>query len=208
MTDSLAFSLFQIIVLIYSVVLHELAHGLTARALGDPTAERMGRLTLNPIRHLDLFGSVLLPLFFALTHSPFMFGYAKPVPYDPDNLTDHRWGPSKVAIAGPLVNFTLAILAGAVLRMWGNVMPETMALMVGYMVWINIVLACFNLMPIPPLDGHWIFMALLPSRFYAFKVALYRYQWFLLAIALFFVFPQFAPVLGGLFSLLTGYRWF
>jgi Zn-dependent protease len=207
MSQSLIFSIFQIVVLIYSVVLHELAHGLMARSMGDRTAEQMGRLTLNPISHLDLFGSIILPIITRMLGG-FMFGYAKPVPYDPDNLNDRRWGPAKVALAGPSVNFALAVLAGIVIRVWGAQMPEMMLLLLGYVVWINIVLAFFNLIPIPPLDGHWLLMSVLPSRFYEFKVMLYRYQWFLLAITIFFVFPLLAPYMSTLFTLLTGHRLF
>ena len=92
MTDTIWFQVFQIVVLIYSVVLHDLAHGLMARSMGDTTAEREGRLTLNPIPHLDLFGSILLPLM-TRAFGGFMFGYAKPVPYNPDALDDPAWGP-------------------------------------------------------------------------------------------------------------------
>ena len=105
-----------------------------ARALGDHTAERMGRLTLNPLKHIDLFGSIILPLALYLIGSPFLFGYAKPVPYDPCNLRDRRYGPSKVAIAGPLTNILLAVLAAAVFRI-GHLDPSTtMGLLIGYMV--------------------------------------------------------------------------
>jgi len=94
MQDSLLLSLFQIVVLIYSVVLHEVAHGYVARSLGDDTAERLGRLTLNPIKHLDMFGSVILP-FLSKILTGFMIGYAKPVPYNPDNLSDRRYAISR-----------------------------------------------------------------------------------------------------------------
>jgi len=207
MSQDVIFGVFQIVVLIYSVVLHELSHGLVARSMGDRTAEKMGRLTLNPIAHLDLFGSVILPILTNMVGG-FMFGYAKPVPYDPDALDDRKWGPSKVAIAGPAVNLALAALAGGVIRLWGAGLPETMLMLLGYVVWINIVLAFFNIMPIPPLDGHWLLMAFLPSRFYAFKVMLYRYQWVFLAIVIFYVFPLFAPLMHSLFVLLTGHRLF
>ena len=204
MSQDFIFGAFQIIVLIYSVVLHELAHGLMARSMGDRTAERMGRLTLNPISHLDFFGSLVLP--FITSQFGLMFGYAKPVPYDPDSLDDRTWGPSKVALAGPAVNLALAALAGIVMRLWGADMPYIMLLLLQYVVWINIVLAFFNLIPIPPLDGHWLLMAVLPARSYALKINLYRYQWLLLAATIFFVFPLLRPLMGGLFQLLTGYR--
>lgn len=203
LSDGFILGAFQIIILIYSVVLHELAHGLMARSMGDRTAERMGRLTLNPLSHLDLFGSFVLPIITKMVGG-FMFGYAKPVPYDPDALSDRRWGPAKVGFAGPAVNLALAALAGVAIRLWGPLMPEVMLILVGYVVWINVILAFFNLMPIPPLDGHWLLMALMPSRFYRFKVFLYEYQWVLLAVAIFFLFPALVPLMRGLFGLLTG----
>lgn len=191
----------------YSVVLHELAHGLAARALGDRTAEDMGRLTLNPLKHLDLFGSVILPILSRVT-TGFMFGYAKPVPYNPDNLTDQAYGPSKVALAGPATNVLLAVGASVVMRLGGAVMSRTALELVGYIVWINLILALFNLMPVPPLDGHWLLMTFLPARWHAFKVALYRYQWLLLVIVLLFIFPLFAPLMDRLFTLMTGVRFY
>ena len=203
MNDGIIFGAFQIIVLIYSVVLHEVAHGLAARSMGDRTAERLGRLTLNPLAHLDMFGSFILPILTKMVGG-FMFGYAKPVPYDPDALNDRQWGPTKVALAGPLVNLALAALAGIVIRLWGPQMPDILLQLIGYVVWINIVLAFFNIMPIPPLDGHWLLMAVLPSRFYRLKVMLFQYQWVLLALAIFFLFPLLAPLMSALFGLLTG----
>ncbi len=207
MSQTLVFDIVQIVILIYSVVLHELSHGLMARSMGDHTAERLGRLTLNPFKHLDLFGSFILPIMTKLLGG-FMFGYAKPVPYDPDNLSDRRWGPAKVALAGPAVNFILAALAGASIRIWGVSMSPVVVQMVGYIVWINLVLAMFNLIPIPPLDGHWLLMSVLSSRFYTLKVMLYRYQWFFLAITIFFIFPLLVPFMGGVFTVLTGQRLF
>lgn len=197
-------SIVLFVIFIYSVVLHEVAHGFMARALGDRTAERMGRLTLNPLKHIDLFGSIFLPLALYLIGSPFLFGYAKPVPYDPRNLRDHHYGPSKVALAGPVTNILLAVLAAVVFRIFSLDPAEIMGMLVGYMVWINLLLACFNLIPVPPLDGHWLLMTLLPSRFHALKVALYRYQWVLFLVVIFVLFPVLSPILDGLFTLLTG----
>jgi len=207
MDSALILIIFQIVVLIYSVVLHELAHGLMARSMGDLTAERMGRLTLNPLVHLDMFGSIVLPIITNLVGG-FMFGYAKPVPYDPNSLNDKRYGPAKVALAGPAVNLTLAILAGMVIRFAGADLPPLFVSMLGFVVWINIVLAFFNLIPVPPLDGHWLLMTFLPARFYGLKVAMYRYQWLLIVLVIFYVFPRLIPLMGGLFTILTGHRLF
>ena len=214
MSADLILTIFSIVVLLYSVVLHELAHGLMARSMGDKTAEQAGRLTLNPIPHLDWFGSVLLPFFLFMVHSPFVFGYAKPVPYNPDALNDRAYGPAKVAIMGPAVNFVLAVLFGISIRIFYPVgalilqNPPILLRMLAVIVSTNLVLAIFNLLPIPPLDGHWLLMTFLPARFHAFKVALYRYQWFVLIFVLFFVFPALMPLLGWVSRLLTGYQLF
>lgn len=192
------------IIFIYSIVLHEVAHGFIARALGDRTAEHLGRLTLNPIKHIDIVGSVFMPLLLYTIGSPFIFGYAKPVPYNPRNLSDQKYGPGKVALAGPLTNLALVVLAAAVFRI-ANLDPAgVMGMLVGYMVWINLVLAIFNLIPIPPLDGHWLLMVFLPNRLNALKAALYHYQLLLFLGVIFFVLPILFPVVRGLFILLTG----
>lgn len=207
MSQSLIFDIFRIVVLIYSVVLHELAHGLAARSMGDLTAERAGRLTLNPVPHLDFFGSIILP-FLTMSIGGFMFGYAKPVPYDPGSLNDRAYGPAKVAFAGPAVNLILAVLFGFSIRFFGPLMSPMLLEMMALIVWINLILAVFNLIPIPPLDGHWLLMTFLPARYHALKVTLYRYQWFLLAVCVFFIFPALVPALGWVFTLLTGQRLF
>ena len=123
--------LFIGVAFLYSVIIHEISHGLMAQSMGDTTARDAGRLTLNPIKHLDLFGSILLPLMLIVIRSPFLFGYAKPVPYNPLNLSDQKYGPAKVAIAGPLSNFILAILFGLVLRFLpdsvGPLLPDLLA---------------------------------------------------------------------------------
>lgn len=201
--DITILSIFQLVVLIYSVVIHEVSHGLMAHSLGDDTAKNMGRLTLNPIKHLDMFGSFILPII--TSFSGFIIGYAKPVPYNPHNLSDRRYGPAKVAFAGPAVNIVMAVLFGLTLRFLGNafaltVLPELLATVVI----INLGLAIFNLFPIPPLDGHWLLMAILPPGYDGVRVFLYRYSLFLLFVFIFFVFPWISPLISLLFSLITG----
>jgi Zn-dependent protease len=196
--------LFQIVVLIYSVVIHEVAHGLMANSLGDQTAKHLGRLTLNPIKHLDMFGSFLLPFFLYLSHLP-IFGYAKPVPYNPHNLNDQKYGPAKVAFAGPAANLILAVLFGLFLRflpdaLSAGMMPDLLK----YIVSLNLVLAIFNLIPIPPLDGHWLLMTFLPAQFNNVKVFLYRFSLPLLFLVIFFIFPIIFPVVSLLFRIITG----
>lgn len=203
--DSLLLPLFQVFVLLYSVVIHEVSHGLMANSLGDPTAKNLGRLSLNPIKHIDMFGSIILPLMLFFLRFPFVVGYAKPVPYVPENLRDQKYGPAKVAIAGPLSNIILAILFGLTLRFLPDVfvspiVPELMR----FIIVLNLVLAIFNLFPIPPLDGHWLLMTFLPERFRAFKSFLYRYSFILLIIFLVYIFPLIFPVVGVLYKLLTG----
>lgn len=198
-TDTLS-AVVIFVIFIYSVVLHELAHGFAARSMGDHTAEHLGRLTLNPLKHLDMVGSVFLPLILYLAGSPFLFGYAKPVPYNPHNLNDHRWGPAKVAVAGPLTNIVLAVLFGISVRVLQTSVSSTALDFLSYGVMINIGLALFNLIPIPPLDGHWIAGTFFPAA----MRSLYRFQWVLLALAIFVVFPALYPLLGFLFHVLTG----
>src|SRR5574344_1106886 len=135
--------LFSVIVLIMSATVHEYMHGFAANQLGDPTAKNMGRLTLNPIEHLDLFGSVLLPLSLLFIGSPFLFGWAKPVPYNPNNLRDRKYGDAKVAIAGPLANLVVAILFAILFRYLD---PSTMfSYLISEIIIINLILMVFNL---------------------------------------------------------------
>ena len=161
---------FQLVVLLFSVMLHEISHGLMALRLGDQTAKDAGRLTLNPISHLDPFGSVMLPLLLTLTHSPVVLGWAKPVPYNPNALyKDFRYGPLKVALAGPLSNLALALFFGLIIRFGMGFLGSTILGFLSIIVLMNCFLAVFNLVPIPPLDGSKILSAVLPRR-YAYMV--------------------------------------
>jgi len=170
-------AIFWIVALLYSIVIHEVSHGAVANSLGDPTAKNLGRLTLNPIKHLDMFGSFILPLI-SFFLAGFIFGYAKPVPYNPLNLRDKKYGPAKVAIAGPASNITLAILFGLTLRFLPDVFSTSLVPeLLSTVVIINLFLAVFNLFPIPPLDGHWILMTFLPARLFCTNIALF-YYWY------------------------------
>lgn len=152
---------FVIVVIMLSAVVHEVAHGVAADKLGDPTARYAGRLTLNPIPHLDMFGSIILPLILALSSSPIFFGWAKPVPYNPYNLVKAPyWGEAIVAFAGPLSNFAIALLCAIVMQT-GLLAPEVGSILF-IVVITNIMLGIFNLIPIPPLDGSKILSAILP----------------------------------------------
>ncbi len=203
--ETLLLPIFYIIVLLYSVVIHEVSHGLMADSLGDPTAKNLGRLTLNPLKHLDMFGSVLLPLLLFLARAPFIIGYAKPVPYNPQNLSDKKYGPAKVALAGPASNIVLALIFGLSLRLMPDVFTSSLIPeLFSFIILLNLVLAIFNLFPIPPLDGHWLLMTFLPARFSALKVFLYRYSLPLLFVFLIFIFPLIFPLVSILYRLITG----
>jgi Zn-dependent protease len=196
--------LFIVIILIMSVVIHEVSHGYAALALGDPTAKYQGRLTLNPISHLDPIGSFLVPLlgYFA---GGFIIGWAKPVPFNPYNLRNQRWGEAIVAIAGPLSNIGLAVIFGLFIRFAGQtLMNQAFLNLAGYVVLINITLAIFNLIPIPPLDGSKILFAFLPYKWQALRVSLERYGLIAVLIFVFFLWQVVSPVISYLFTLLVG----
>ncbi|MBX4204746.1 MAG: site-2 protease family protein [Candidatus Doudnabacteria bacterium] len=144
--------IFFIFILLFSVIFHEVAHGLVADWLGDPTARYSGRLTLNPIPHIDPFGSILLPAILYLVGSPFIFGAAKPVPVNYQNLRNFRRDMILVALAGPATNFLLAGAASLVFRFFPGISEQGQAL-VFQIILLNLILGIFNLIPIPPLDG-------------------------------------------------------
>ena len=201
-------TIFSLVILLFSVIIHELAHGYVANSLGDPTAKYQGRLTLNPIKHLDPFGSVILPLMLFFIGSPVLVGWAKPVPINPYNFTDQKWGTLKVSLAGPATNITLAIIFGLILRFIPlavfTAMPGLLIIF-SFVVQINIMLAIFNLVPIPPLDGHWILFKLIPAQYENVKAFLSQYGVFLLIFFIFFGGLQFlAGITGYVFHIITG----
>ena len=200
--------IFEFIILIFSAVLHEIAHGYEAERLGDDTARRAGRLTLNPLRHLDPFGSVLLPLLlFFGTGGAFFFAAAKPVPYDPRNLRNPRTGSAKIAVAGPGTNFLIAIVFGIAVRVF-SLLPvsDLFIQLLAVVVLVNIVLGIFNLIPIPPLDGSRILFAILPQTETTFRIMYFLERWgiFLVLLFAFFAFSLLQPIIGWIFGALTG----
>jgi Zn-dependent protease len=152
-----------IAVLIISIILHEVAHGYAANWLGDPTARLAGRLTLNPVSHVDPIGSVVIPAMLYLSSAGFMFGWAKPVPYNPYNLNNQKWGEAFVAFAGPGTNFLLAIIFAALINLRGVLGLDASFLeLASTIVFMNVFLGMFNLIPFPPLDGSKVIEPFLP----------------------------------------------
>lgn len=196
-------AVFYIAVLIMSIVIHEISHGFMAERFGDKTARYAGRLTLNPIRHLDLFGSILLPVILVLSHSPFLFGWAKPVPYNPDNLSNKKWGTIAVASAGVIANFSIAIIFGIFMRLVSG-LDAGFYFITSIIVLINLALGIFNLIPIPPLDGSKILFSLLPFSFFRIVAFLEQYSLVLLLLFIVFFSDSLYPILAYLFHLVTG----
>ena len=197
-------TILSIVILIFSVIIHEIAHGYMADKLGDPTARLQGRLTLNPIKHIDPIGSIVVPLLTSL--AGFTFGWAKPVPYNPHNLRNKRQGEFLIAIAGPLSNLILAVIFGLIIRlMYAGVMTPFIEI-VTYIVIINIVLAIFNLIPVPPLDGSKLLFSILPNQYGRTRMMLETYAPILILVVIFFLWEVISPVIRPIFTILTGLR--
>ncbi len=198
---------FQIAILIMSVVIHEVSHGYAASILGDQTAKYQGRLTLNPLKHLDFVGSFLVPSI-AYFLGGFIFGWAKPVPYNPYNLRPGRWSEAIVAAAGPISNIILALIFGVLLRVgvsgeasWASPAFVQITAMI---VFINILLAIFNLVPIPPLDGSKLLFAIFPDKLFQIRGFFEKYGLILVLFFIFFLWQFIFPVIVLTFHLITG----
>ncbi len=181
--SEVTYIIFSILSFIPAIVCHEVMHGVAAYKLGDPTAKRQGRLSLNPLKHIDPFGTVILPLILMVMHLP-VFGYAKPVPYNPSYFKDPRKGDLIVGLAGPLTNFALALVAAAVAWLVYPLVLSTGAtneFLVGLYYFlsmfalINLYFMFFNLLPIPPLDGSSIFAVILPRKYLEQYYKIQRY---------------------------------
>ena len=206
--------IFYVVVLIMSVVVHEFAHGYVAYRLGDDTARLQGRLTLNPLKHLDPFGSVLLPLMLILSNAGFVIGWARPVPYNPNNLKNYKKGTILVSVAGILANLFVAIMFGLVIRMAPSfgIAPyivdptiiQPFYRITTIIVLTNLVLAIFNLIPIPPLDGSKILFSLLPARLRNIENFLERWGIVVLLFFIIFLWGYVSPLIFMAFSLVTG----
>ena len=215
--------IFSIAILILSVVAHEVSHGYIAYLMGDPTAKRAGRLSMNPFKHLDMTGSFIVPLMLVLLKSSFVFGWAKPVPYNPYNLKNQKWGPGLVAISGPLSNFLIAGAFGLVAlflpldqtakteigmaavngaAIFGAGYAPALFYFSSMVVWINVFLGIFNLIPIPPLDGSKVLFSFLPyNKLVNFQIFLEKYGFFILLFFLFSFSSVLLPVVFFLFRL-------
>ncbi len=182
--------------------MHELSHGYTADLMGDPTPRLQGRLTINPLKHLDPIGSFIVPIITFM--SGFAFGWAKPIQWNPYNIKNKRLGEFLISIAGPASNMLIALVFGLLLRFFSNIFPISFLSISAYIVSINIALAVFNLIPVPPLDGSKIIFSLLPANMYKVRENIERYSIVLLFIFVFFLWEFFAPVIPFIFHLIVG----
>lgn len=194
-------NIISILVLIISIVIHEVAHGVAALWQGDRTARDAGRLTLNPIPHIDVFGSIILPVLMYMSGVPFLFGYAKPVPINPYNFKNIKYGEALVAFAGPLVNIILVAIFTTLLHF---VPMDPVYMMVTKMIiLINLVLALFNLMPIPPLDGSKILFAFIPQKFYRFRKSVEGKSFLLWFVIIILIWQVFQPLVTWVYGMLV-----
>jgi len=194
---------FQIAVIIVSIIFHELSHGYTAYFLGDPTAKYAGRLTLNPVKHLEVFGSILVPI---ITYSlgGVVFGWAKPVPYNPYNIKN-KYGEVIVAIAGPLSNFLIAFVFAMYFRTLGAAeMFSPNGQLALLIIMVNITLGVFNMIPIPPLDGFKVFTGILPRNFGYIKEYIEKHIFVFIIIFIFGFSFIMDPIVSLMFRLMTG----
>jgi len=196
--------IFSILILIFSVIVHEVSHGYAAYFQGDNTAKYAGRLTLNPLKHLEWFGSFILPVI-SYFLGGFIIGWAKPVPFNPYNLRNQRWGEALVAIAGPAANVCLALFFGLLLRFGAFATADpAFVTIIGTIVFINLVLATFNLVPIPPLDGSKVIFSFFPNALRNVRPFFERYGFFILIFFIFFLWQFMLPIVSHEFTWITG----
>ncbi len=193
-----------LLILLFSVILHEVMHGLVAKKFGDYTAQRAGRLTLNPLPHIDLIGTILVPLIFYFSQTGIMLGWAKPVPVNPLNFSNLRKGELFVSAAGILTNFGLAIIFAITYHLLDAIpilFPALIGEILRYGTYINLILGVFNLLPIPPLDGSKILLSQLPYNLARQFEKLESYGFIILMILLAGGFLQF--ILGFFMAIFT-----
>lgn len=200
-------TLFFLVILIFSIIIHEIAHGYMAEWFGDPTARLAGRLTLNPVPHIDPLGSIILPaLMLFSTGGTFAFGWAKPVPYNPYNLRNFKWGTVCVGLAGVGANLLIATIFGLMIR-YADPLGITVgpfAQMLATIVYLNIVLAVFNMIPFPPLDGAKVLWVFLPIRFQYIHDYLEQNWLLFIVFIVFFAQAIIGPISGFIFREITG----
>lgn len=194
--------IFFFLIIIPSAIIHEFSHAWMAYFLGDDTAKRAGRLTLNPIAHIDLYGTILLPIFLSLiTGGTFVFAYAKPVPFNPYNLRNQKYGQALVGAAGPAANLLVAVIFGLMARF----LPvSNFTLFLSIIAYANILLMVFNLMPIPPLDGAKVIDVFLPERWARIKFFLEKNSLWIILIFLLFAHLIISPIVWFIFKLIIG----
>ncbi len=199
-------SIFYFLILMVSIIVHEVAHGLMAEHEGDSTARMLGRITLNPLKHIDWFGSVILPLVLIVSSAGFVLGWAKPVPYNPDNLKHGNKSIAKVAIAGIVVNLLVAVIFGLLIRasLATGIVSRAFIDIASIIVLVNIVLALFNAVPIAPLDGFRFLSAVLPARAQPTLRFIEQYSLPLLLVFIVFLWRVVAPLAYNGYTLLTG----
>jgi len=192
----------SIIILLMSVVIHELSHGYMAEMLGDPTPRLQGRLTLNPLKHIDPIGSIIVPIITSLVG--LTFGWAKPVQWNPYNVKNRRMGELVISLAGPVSNMLIAIVFGLIVRFWGYMLTDSFTKIALFIVSINIILAVFNFIPIPPLDGSKVLFSILPPKMGKVREAIEQYSIFLFLFMILFLWKFLEPVIIAIFKLITG----
>lgn len=207
--NQLIFAVIAIAALLISLSVHEYSHALVGYMLGDPTAKRMGRLTLNPLSHIDPIGTVLVPLMGVLSGFP-LIGWAKPVPFNPYNLKYRKWGPVMVALAGPVSNFTSALiylfLLKFVLVVLGLPVSNLLVMFLFILVIVNVILGLFNFIPVPPLDGSKLLNAILDApKYFRFRLLLETRGSLILLLLIFLDFASPRSLLGALFDSVLGF---
>ena len=216
-------TILSLVAVFAAIVLHEVAHGYVAYRLGDPTAKVNGRLSLNPLAHIDIVGTILVPVFLVIVHSPFLIGWAKPVPINPSYFRNPFKGMLYVALAGPAMNVILALTTVVVGRVallafspsylvyatgFGANLVHAIFFTLGMFVIYNVILAVFNLIPIPPLDGSRILTYFLPPKGRKIMLAMERYG-FIILIAIIYLggLRGLFGLMNGIWSSLLGSRW-